>query len=88
MKVILINCFGGILRTNKVVATLENAIRHKNITKPIVIRLKGNSASESIGMMNDWKKNDAGNKFNSYPIYYTSDMDEAAQLAVKLARCW
>ena len=70
------------------VATLENAIRHKNITKPIVIRLKGNSACESMGMMNDWKKNDAGNKFSNYPIYYTSDMDEAAQLAVKLARCW
>ena len=42
VKVIFINCFGGLLRTNKIVATLENAIRYGNITKPIVIRLKGN----------------------------------------------
>ena len=84
----MINCFGGILRTNKLVATLENAIRHKNITKPIVIRLRGNKENEAISMMNDWKKKEFGHKFSSYPIYYKSDMDEAVQLAVKLARCW
>ena len=76
------------MRTNKVVATLENAIRHGNITKPIVIRLKGNSEQEALGMLTDWKKKEFGDKFKNYPIYIKEDLDDAVQLAVKLAKCW
>lgn len=66
---ILINCFGGIMKTSKVVATLENAIRHKNITKPIVIRLRGNSEREALNMMDKWKEKESESILRNYPIY-------------------
>ena len=43
------------MRTNKVVATLENAIRYGNITKPIVMRLKGNMSADAQEMVYEWK---------------------------------
>ena len=68
---IFINCFGGLLRTNKVVATLENAIRYGNITKPIVMRLKGNMSGNAEEMVYEWKNpgNQFGKRFAEYEIY-------------------
>ena len=52
----LVNIFGGLMQTDKVIATLENAIRYKNISKPLVMRIKGNSSEAALDMSLDWKK--------------------------------
>ena len=40
-KVILINCFGGMLNVDKVSGLLVDMVNKKILTKPIVVRLKG-----------------------------------------------
>ena len=84
---IFFNCFGGLLRADKIVATLENAIRYGNITKPLIMRLKGNRVVEAMEMGSEWKNpvNKFGKKFAEYEIYWESDFDKAAKKAVKLA---
>lgn len=55
-----INVFGGLLRTDKLVATLENAIKYGNITKPLVLRIHGTQHEDAIEMSKNWK--DPSNK--------------------------
>ena len=72
VKVVFINCFGGLLRTDKIVATFENAIKHGNITKPLVMRLHGTSHERAHEMSREWKdpSNKFGAKFEDYQIFW------------------
>ena len=50
MKVLFINCYGGITSIRKVIAVLIKAFQSDLVTKPVVIRCLGND-SESVQEM-------------------------------------
>ena len=64
-------------------ATIQNAIRHGNVTKPIVLRVHGTQYEAAIEMSKKWK--DLGQKFENYPVYWEQDLDKATKLVVELA---
>lgn len=72
---IFVNIFGGLLRTNKLVAVLQNAIKYGNLTKPLVLRVHGNLHEEALEMSKQWKH--LGQKFENYPVYWEQDLDKA-----------
>ena len=74
MKAILFNIFGGITRTDDVANGIVEATRQFKVRVPIVIRLTGTNEAEAIRILNEVGMN------------ALSDMDEAVQRVVKLAR--
>ena len=80
---IFVNIFGGLLRTNKLVAVLQNAIKYGNLTKPLVLRVHGNLHEEALEMSKQWKH--LGQRFENYPVYWEQDLDKATQLVVEVA---
>ena len=77
VNVIFINCYGGILNVDKVVATLRLAIKNNDITKPLVIRLKGNKSEGILDMLPS---------FYERGMHFEQDLDKAVALAIKLAK--
>ncbi|UCG87092.1 MAG: ADP-forming succinate--CoA ligase subunit beta [Gemmatimonadota bacterium] len=74
VKAILFNIFGGITRCDDVANGIVTAASQIDITTPIVIRLTGTNEDEAVRILR-------GAGFEAL-----TDMDEAVQQAVKLAR--
>ena len=77
VKAIFINIFGGILRCYALVESIIAAHKENGFTKPIVLRLKGTNVERASELIRG-REQELG-------ITFTSDFDEAAQLAVKAA---
>jgi succinyl-CoA synthetase beta subunit len=74
VKAILFNIFGGITRTDDVANGIVAATRQFKVKVPIVIRLTGTNEAEAIRIL------------EGVGMTALSDMDEAVQRVVKLAR--
>jgi succinyl-CoA synthetase beta subunit len=74
VKAILFNIFGGITRTDDVANGIVAATRQFKVSVPIVIRLTGTNETEAIRILNE------------VGMPALSDMDEAVQRVVQLAR--
>lgn len=74
VKCILFNIFGGITRTDDVANGIVTATKQNPLTVPIVIRLTGTNEEIAVQILKD-------NGFSA-----SSDMDEAVQRAVALAK--
>jgi succinyl-CoA synthetase beta subunit len=72
VKAIFVNIFGGILRCDRLAASIIEANKQHNFTKPMVLRLKGTN-SELAKQIISGKEKELG-------IYYNEDFDSAAQL--------
>jgi succinyl-CoA synthetase beta subunit len=77
VRAIFVKIFGGILRCDRLAASIIEANRLHKFTKPMVLRLKGTNSDIA-------KKMIAG-KEKELGIYYNEDFDSAAQLVVKVA---
>ena len=83
VKAIFINIFGGILRCDKLAASIIEANRLHKFSKPIVLRLKGTNS--------DVAKSLIAGKEKELGIFYNEDFDSAAQQVCKLVtgkRAW
>lgn len=74
VKAILFNIFGGITRTDDVANGIVTATKQNPLKVPIVIRLTGTNQEIAMKILQD-------NGFSA-----SSDMDEAVQTAVRLAK--
>ncbi|HZM26666.1 MAG TPA: ADP-forming succinate--CoA ligase subunit beta [Gemmatimonadales bacterium] len=74
VKAILFNIFGGITRTDDVANGIVAATRQFKVNVPIVIRLTGTNEAEAIKIL------------NGVGMRALSDMDQAVEQVVKLAR--
>jgi len=74
VKAILFNIFGGITRTDDVANGIVTATRQFQVKVPIVIRLTGTNEAEAIRIL------------QGVGMPALSDMDEAVQKVVALAR--
>jgi len=74
VKAILFNIFGGITRTDDVANGIVAATRQFKVNVPIVIRLTGTNEAEAINIL------------NGVGMPALSDMDQAVEQVVKLAR--
>ena len=74
VKAILFNIFGGITRTDDVANGIVAATRQFKVNVPIVIRLTGTNEAEAITIL------------NGVGMRALSDMDQAVEQVVKLAR--
>jgi len=74
VKAILFNIFGGITRTDDVANGIVAATRQFKVNVPIVIRLTGTNEAEAIKIL------------NGVGMPALSDMDQAVEQVVKLAR--
>lgn len=77
VKAIFVNIFGGILRCDRLAASIIKANQEHHFTKPIVLRLKGTNS--------DIAKEMISGKEEALNIYYQEDFDTAAQLVCKVA---
>jgi len=67
---IFINIFGGILRCDELTQSIINAAKEVNLTKPIVLRLKGTNADIAMKMI-EGKEKELG-------IFFDDNFDRAA----------
>jgi succinyl-CoA synthetase beta subunit len=74
VRSILFNIFGGITRTDDVANGIVAALRQFKVRVPIVIRLTGTNEAEAIRIL------------EGVGMRALSDMDQAVEQAVKLAR--
>jgi succinyl-CoA synthetase beta subunit len=74
VRAILFNIFGGITRTDDVANGIVAATRQFKVNVPIVIRLTGTNEAEAIKIL------------NGVGMRALSDMDQAVEQVVKLAR--
>lgn len=72
VKAIFVNIFGGILRCDRLAASIIEANKVNKFTKPMVLRLKGTNS--------DIAKTLIAGKEKEMGIYYNEDFDSAAQL--------
>jgi succinyl-CoA synthetase beta subunit len=67
-----VNCFGGMLDMNLFAAIIERLVTRKILTKPMVVRLRGQNESEAHERLRALKK--------IYPeIYVINDFLEAVE---------
>jgi len=74
---ILVNIFGGILRCDLLVNSIIKATEKYNLSKSIVLRLKGTNADIASEII---KKSDVKN------IIFMQDLDQAARKSVELSK--
>lgn len=77
VKSVLVNIFGGILRCDLLVNAIIKATEKYNLTKSIVLRLKGTNAEEA---------NEIIKKSNVKNILFIKDLDQAARKSVEIAK--
>ncbi len=75
---IILNIFGGIMSCERIAASILKAAEEIKVSKPIVLRLKGNHSASAKEMIETNGSN--------LGLYFCDDMDTAADLAVKLAK--
>ncbi|PWY98506.1 succinyl-CoA synthetase-like protein [Testicularia cyperi] len=76
VKAIFVNTFGGITRTDIVSQGIIDAVKHDNITKPIVVRLKGTGSEEGAKVL----------KSSGLDFAFHDDFNQAAAHAVRAAK--
>lgn len=80
-KVIYINCYGGLQDTQKIAGVIITEFKKiKTLDTPLVIRLKGLSAKESMKQLQDYI-DESGTDL----IHIVEDFGESAELAAKLS---
>jgi succinyl-CoA synthetase beta subunit len=77
IKSILINIFGGILRTDLLAESLIESIRHLQPQVPIVVRLEGTNVEKARELLQNAQ---------DLKIYYHSSLENAAKKAIELAK--
>jgi succinyl-CoA synthetase beta subunit len=77
VKSILVNIFGGILRCDLLVGAVIKAKEKYNLSKNIILRLKGTNADKASELI---KSSNVKN------IRFIQDFDEAAKLSVECAK--
>ena len=75
---IIFNIFGGIMSCERIAASILKAAEEIKVSKPIVLRLKGNNSASAKEMIES--------KGSNLGLYFCDQMDIAAELAVKLAK--
>ena len=74
---IFINIFGGILKCDNLAQSIITAAKQIQISKPIVLRLKGTNSDKARQIIQG-KEKELG-------IYFDDDFDSAARLVVDIA---
>jgi succinyl-CoA synthetase beta subunit len=82
VKAILVNIFGGIMKCDIIAKGVINAATITGIKVPVVIRLTGTNSGEGKKIIQDFANQNIG-KFN---FLAAEDLDEAANLAVSVAK--
>lgn len=77
VKSILVNIFGGILRCDLLVGAIIKATEKYNLSKNIILRLKGTNAD---------KASDIIKSSNVKNIQFIQDLDQAARFSVECAK--
>lgn len=77
VRVIFINCYGGLMSIKKIAAVLIKALEGGIVTKPIVFRCLGQDHSEAREMLKGYTE--------KYNIHIENNFDDACQLAVDIA---
>jgi succinyl-CoA synthetase beta subunit len=75
VKAIFVNIFGGIMRCDVIATGIVAAAQQIGLKKPIIIRLRGTKVDEAKALI----------EASGYRMMMTDDLDEAAQMAVKVA---
>lgn len=75
VKTILINIFGGIVKCDVVVEGVIKAVKELNISKPIVMWIKGTNSDIAAKMVKD----------SGLKLYWFDSVDEAACKAISLS---
>lgn len=75
---IFINIFGGILRCDNLANSIIRAAEQINLTKPIVLRLKGTNSDKARELIKPREK--------ELGIYFDDNFDSAARLVVDVAQ--
>ena len=76
VKSILINIFGGIVRCDVVVQGVINAVKDLDVSKPIVMRIKGTNADKAAQLV----------KESGMKIFWFDQVDDAARKAISLTK--
>lgn len=76
VKAILVNIFGGIVRCDIIVEGLLKAVKDLNMTKPIVMRLKGTNAEVAEKMVNE----------SGHKLYWETTLNDAVEKVVSLSK--
>merc|ERR1711862_640867 len=76
VKAVMVNIFGGIMRCDIIAMGILNAVKVLNIKVPLVVRLLGTIMKEAKDLLEN----------SGARIIFASDLDEAAEKAVKVAR--
>ncbi|ELR25551.1 succinylcoa synthetase beta chain, putative [Acanthamoeba castellanii str. Neff] len=76
VKAVMVNIFGGIMRCDIIAMGILNAVKVLNIKVPLVVRLLGTNMKEAKDLLEN----------SGARIIFASDLDEAAEKAVKVAR--
>merc|ERR1712079_362657 len=76
VKALLVNIFGGIMRSDVIAEGIIAAARELNLATPIVVRLQGTMVDEAKVLI-------AASGMKILPV---SDLEEAARLVVKLSK--
>lgn len=75
VQCVLVNIFGGIMRCDVIASGLINAVEKLNLTKPLVVRLKGTNLEEALELLSK----------SSLKLITAEDLNEAAEKAVHIA---
>ena len=67
---IYINMFGGMVPADKVAIVIADAYEHKFLTKPMIVRLKGNKSTEAMKIIKE---------IPNQNVKCVEDMDEATK---------
>ncbi len=76
IKAILVNIFGGILRTDILAESLVESVKEINPTIPIVVRLEGTNSERAAEIIKQ-----SGLKLYSYP-----SLSECAKKVIELSK--
>lgn len=75
VKAIFVNIFGGILRCDRLAASLVQSFKTVGLTKPLVVRLQGTKVEEAKKII----------EASGYRMLVSDDLDTAAAMVVRVA---
>lgn len=79
VKTILVNIFGGIMRCDIIAQGIIEAVKKVGISIPIIVRLTGTNSEKGKQILKEFAENNKG----KVQFITASDLDEAAEFAVK-----
>lgn len=69
VRVVFLNCYGGLMSMRKMIAVLLKALESQICTKPVVVRCRGQDAQCVPELLAEWVE--------KHPIYVIDDFDSA-----------